>query len=110
MRTQTQTGNVITVAAPYAVASGDGAKVGSFFGIATSAAAISASLELALTGTYAITCLAADSGAVGTKMYWDDTNKRLTTTASTHMFVGSLTVSKVASETTATIRLNGIAV
>lgn len=110
MRNQTQTGNVITVAAPYAVASGDGAKVGSFFGVATSAAANGATLELALTGVYSITALGTDTGSIGTKMYWDDTNKRLTTTSSTNMFVGSLVVAKANGETTATIRLNGIAV
>lgn len=110
MRTQTQSGNVITVAAPYDVASGAGAKVGSFFGVATSAALSGAPLELILTGAYSLVALGTDTGSIGTKMYWDDTNKRLTTTSSTHMFVGSLLEAKTSGPTTATIRLNGIAV
>jgi predicted RecA/RadA family phage recombinase len=111
MRNQTQAGNVITVTAPYTVAAGAGCKAGSFFGVATSAASSGAAVELALTGIYDITCLSTDTPAFGAKLYWDDTNKRLTTTSSTHMLVGAYAdrTTKVDGATTASVRLNGIA-
>lgn len=111
MKNFVQEGDVITVAAPYALASGDGALIGSIFGVATNAAANGASVELFVdTGVVALSCLAADTGTVGTKMYWDNTNRRLTVTATSNSLVGALTVAKLAAEVTATVRLNGIAV
>ena len=110
MKNFVQDGETITVTAPYAVASGDGALVGSFFGIACNAAANAAPLELKLNGVFAITALSTDTGSLGAKVYWDNTNKRITTTASGNSLVGALTVAKLAAETTATVRLSGIAI
>lgn len=107
MRNFIQDGDVLTVAAPYDVASGAGMQVGSFFGVASAAALSGATVEMALEGVYELTALGTDTGSVGTKVYWDNTNKRITTTASTHVVAGALTVAKTNGQTTAVVRLNG---
>lgn len=107
MRNLIQDGDVLTVAAPYDVASNAGMQVGSFFGVASAAALSGATVEMALKGVYELTALGTDTGSVGTKVYWDNTNKRITTTASTHVVAGALTVAKTNGQTTAVVRLNG---
>ena len=111
MKNYVQEGEVITVTAPYALASGDGALIGSIFGVATGAAASGANVELLVAmGVVALTCLPADIGTVGTKVYWDNTNRRITVSATGNSLVGVLTVAKQSAETTATLRLNGVSV
>ena len=111
MKNFVQAGVILSLIAPYAVASGDGLLVGSIFGVATNAAANGAAVEAYVgPAVMAVTCLSTDTGSVGAKMYWDNTNKRLTTTASGNSLVGVLVVAKLAAETTATIRLNGVSV
>lgn len=110
MKNFVQEGDVITVAAPYALASGDGALVGSLFGVATNAAVSGANVELIIEGVVMLKALGTDTGAVGTKMYWDNTNKQLTTTATSNSLVGVLTVAKTGGQTTATVRLNAVSV
>lgn len=110
MKNFVQEGDVITVAAPYALASGDGALVGSLFGVATNAAASGATVEIVLEGVVTLKALGTDTGSVGAKMYWDNTAKQLTATATANSLVGALTVAKTAGQTTATIRLNAVSV
>lgn len=111
MKNFIQAGNIVTVPAPYALASGDGALVGSIFGLATNAAINGASVELFVGSVVAeVTALTADVGTVGTKMYWDNVNKRTTITAAGNSLVGVLAVAKAGTSSVATIRLNGISV
>ena len=110
MRNYIQEGDAITVAAPYQVASGDGMLVGSLFGIAATAAANGATVEMQTVGVHEITALNTDTGSIGANVYWDNTNKRITTTASGNSLVGALTVAKTNGQTTATVRLNGVTV
>ena len=55
MQNYVQKGDVVTLTAPYAVASGAGLKVGGIVGIATAAALISASVEVMLAGVFDVT-------------------------------------------------------
>jgi len=107
MKNYIQPGEQITVPAPYDVASGAGALVGSIFGVAFDAALSGADVVLALEGVYEITALTADTASIGAKVYWDNSNKRLTTTSSGNTYVGVFTKAKTNQETTATVRLNG---
>lgn len=109
MKNFVQPGDVISVTAPYTLASGDGCLVGSLFGVACAAAANAAAAEIKTTGVFDITALSTDTGSAGTKMYWDNTNKRLTTTASGNSLIGVLTAAKANGETTARVRLDGAA-
>jgi predicted RecA/RadA family phage recombinase len=101
-------GRFVEVTAPYALVSGAGCLVGSLFGIATKDAANGAPAVIDTKGGYTITALTADTGSIGTKVYWDNTNKRITTTSSGNTLVGCLIVAKINTDTTAVVRLNGI--
>lgn len=107
MKNLVQRGDVVTVAAPYAVASGGGVLVGSLFGVATADAANGAALEIVPKGVFDLTALSTDAAAAGAKIYWDNTNKRLTTTATSNTLVGCLTQAKANGEATARVLLDG---
>ncbi len=82
-----QPGNTITRTAPYAAASGEGLLVGVF--------------DLTKAGSQAWT--------VGSKIYWDDTNKRTTTVSTDNAAIGVATeaVASGAGDTVRRVRLNG---
>jgi len=106
MRNYIQAGDVLTLTAPYARLSGEMAKVGNILGVATNDISNGVLGEFQITGVVEVTALSTDTGTPGVNMYWDDTNKRLTTTASTHKLAGVLTKDKLNGETVARIRLN----
>lgn len=88
MRNFIQTGNVLTVTAPAAVASGAGVKVGFLFGIAATDAASGADVEIAVEGVYELSKVTTDAFAVGDRAYWNDTSKLVTSTASGNTLIG----------------------
>lgn len=105
-----QPGNVVTVAAPYDVASGAGALVGTMFGVATYTAASGASVELNTIGVHDLLAEGAASGqdiVQGGAVYWDNTNKRCTKTASGNTKIGVATEAKASTATVVRVRLNG---
>lgn len=110
MKNFIQEGDVISALAPYALFSGDGALVGSLFGVALADAANGAAVELAIEGVFAIKAASADTGTLGTKMYWDNTAKQLTTVLTANSLIGMLTAAKTAGQLVATVRLNGVSV
>lgn len=110
MRNYVQSGDTLPFTAPYALLSGDGLQVGTLFAVAANAAANAAQVEGKLTGVFDITALSTDTGAVGTKVYWDNTNRRVTVTAGSNMFIGALAGAKANGEATARVRLNGVSV
>lgn len=108
MRNFIQNGEVLTVTAPRTLLGGQGALVGSMFGVATSDAANGAPVELFVGyGVVSLTALNTDTGTVGTKVYWDNTAFRVTTTVGTNTYIGVLAAAKANGDTTATVRLNG---
>jgi predicted RecA/RadA family phage recombinase len=106
MKNYVQDGENLTVTAPYALPSGGGCKVGLIFGVATTDAAIGAAVELQLEGVVDLTALGTDTGIPGDVIYWDDANKRLTTTSAGNTKVGVLTAAKANGATSARVRLN----
>lgn len=107
MKNFVQDGETITVVAPYALASGDGCLVGSLFGVATAAAANGATVEISTEGVFDLTTLGTDTPAQGAKAYWDNTAKRLTTTATSNVLVGVFTEPKSAGVTVGRAYLDG---
>jgi predicted RecA/RadA family phage recombinase len=107
MKNYVQSGDVITIIAPYALTAGQGALVGSLFGVATCDAANGANVDVMPEGVFDITALQTDTGGAGTKMYWDNAAKRLTTTSTGNTLVGCLTAAKGSSDTTARVYLDG---
>lgn len=88
MKNFIQDGEVISVDAPYDVTSGGGCLVGSIFGIATTTVTSGNPVELKRRGVVKHAKTSAQAWTVGAKIYWDDTNKVLTTTASGNTLVG----------------------
>jgi predicted RecA/RadA family phage recombinase len=108
MKNFIQPGNVIPVIAPYAVTSGQGVLVGSLFGVAAYDAAQGAQVEIAREGVFEVAAVTADTPAQGAKIYWDNTARKLTTTATNNTLVGATTVAKGGAETVARVLLDGV--
>lgn len=109
MKNYVQPGNTITLTAPYAVASGDGLLVGSVFGVAAGDAANAETVEAALVGVFDLKKVASQAWVVGDKIYWDNTAKVATKTASGNTAIGVAVeaVGGGASDTIGRVRLNG---
>jgi predicted RecA/RadA family phage recombinase len=105
MKTGVQAGKVVTLAAPYAVAPGDGMLVGAMFGVASSSAALGAEVEVLTEGVVRLTAPSTVTGALGAEVYWDTANRRATTVSPGNALIGYLTAPKANGETTALVRL-----
>ena len=72
-------GKVLTLTAPYDRAAGEGVLVGAIFGVCTAAADYDAgdTVEVLREGEFTLAKLSTDEWAIGQRLYWDDSNKRL---------------------------------
>lgn len=75
MKNFVQPGNNLTVAAPYAVNSGEGVLVGQLFGIAASDADNGADVDIATVGVFDIAKPSTHQFAVGAPVYFDTATK-----------------------------------
>ena len=66
-----------------------------------------ASAEVAVNGVFDITKEAPLVIAVGARVFWDNTNKRVTTTATGNVAIGHAVVAAASADTTARVRLSG---
>lgn len=108
MRNFIEKGDVITVIAPYSVFGGQGVQVGGLFGVAASDAANGVPVEIKRAGVFDISAVQTDTASQGAKIYWDNTARRLTTTATNNILVGAVTVAKTAVDTAARVLLDGV--
>lgn len=107
MKNFVQSGSTISLTAPYALTAGQGALVGTnIFAIASADAANAAAFEGVVVGVFDITALSTDTASVGALAYWDNTNRRITTTSSGNTKVGVFVAAKTNGQTTARIRLS----
>lgn len=106
-----QDGHTVAMAAPYAVESGEGALIGAFFGVAAAKIANGAVGEFRRTGVINLKALSTDvaSGTTPVKIYWDNTNKRATVSASGNTLIGVNTRAKINGDTTVWVLLDGTA-
>ena len=102
-------GNILTLPAPYAVASGSGALIGSIFGVAQVSAASGEEVAFLVTGVLDLPKAPSQAWAVGAKVYWDNTARVCTTTVGTNTLIGVAVkaVGGTAGETIGQVRLNG---
>jgi len=107
MQNFVQPGNVVPLAAPYDVASGDGLLVGSIFGVATNAASNGTIVETKLVGVYDLKKKTTDLIAAGAVVYWDNTAKQCTVTATSNTLIGAATEASGSGATAVRVRLNG---
>lgn len=89
MKNYVQPGENITLTMTADVASGAGVLIGSIFGVAQGKALAGEDLVLVRRGIFDMPKTAAQAWTVGAKIYWDDTNKVCTTTASGNTLVGA---------------------
>ena len=102
-----QEGNVLDLTAPSAVTSGTPYQIGDLFGVAVKSADSGATFPLAVEGVFSMTILGTDTPSEGQKLYWDNGNSRLTTTASTHKLVAHAVEAKGSGPTTIKAKLIG---
>lgn len=110
MKTFVQPGNSLALAVPYAsgVTSGQGVLVGAIFGIAAVDGAQNATIECQTMGVFDITKQPALAIAAGARVFWDDTNRRITTTATGNYQVGIATQAALAADSTVRVWLNRV--
>jgi predicted RecA/RadA family phage recombinase len=100
-------GDILNLAAPYAVSSGGGALIGSIFGVAMVDLANAAVGSFAVEGLFSLKKNSAEAWTVGAKVYWDNTNKQTTTTATSNTLIGVATAAAANPSSTGYVRLNG---
>lgn len=105
MKNFISSGDQLTVAMPYAVTSGGGVKVGLLFGVAAGTYDNGADGVISLCGVFDI---AKDTStfAVGDAVYWNNTTKVVTSTASGNTKVGVATKAALTGDATARVILN----
>lgn len=109
MKNFIQEGDTLTLAAPYTRTSGQGALVGSIFGVAAADVTSGANGEFVVEGVFQLTKAGSQAWTVGVKVYWDDSAKACTTTSMGNTLIGVAVeaVGSGAGETLGKVRLNG---
>lgn len=107
MQNYVQKGENLTIAAPYDVASGGGVKSGLIFGVAAGDALSGADVDLVTVGVFDLPKVSTDTFAVGAAVYWNDTTKLVTSTASGNTKIGVAVTAAANPSGTVNVRLNG---
>lgn len=94
MQNYVQKADVVDLIAPYNVASGAGAKVGSVFGVAMSTLTSGQSGPFVRQGACDLTAETSQAWSQGDKLYWDDTNKWVSNAEADGMFIGHALAAK----------------
>jgi predicted RecA/RadA family phage recombinase len=107
MRNYVQPGDSLAVAVPYAdgVTAGQGVLVGALFGVAAVDGAQNAVIEAATQGVFDLTKEPALAITAGARLFWDNTNRRLTTTATGNFQVAIATQAALAADPTVRVML-----
>ncbi|MEK6531263.1 MAG: DUF2190 family protein [Deltaproteobacteria bacterium] len=88
MKNYIQTGESLEYTAGANITSGSGVLVGKRLGVAATDIANGSKGVLAMRGVFSLPKLSTDVVAQGDELYWDDTNKRLTLTATSNTKAG----------------------
>lgn len=101
-----QPGEVIDYTAGANIASGQVVLMGARIGVALKAIANGETGPMQVTGVFNIAKLSTDNMAQGALLYWDNTNSRLTTTASGNTMAGFAAAAAAATTTSVNIKIN----
>jgi predicted RecA/RadA family phage recombinase len=99
-------GDKVQVTAPYALTSGQGCLVQALFGVAQNNADNNAPVVLDTTGVYDLTKEPSLAIAQGARVFWDNTNRRITTTTTGNFNVGFAWAAAAAADTTVRVKLD----
>lgn len=110
MINQVQPGKILTLTAPYAVASGAGALVGTTFGVATSTLGNGEVGEFAVEGVFELAKETSNAAVAGMPAYWDNAARNITAVpvAANGPAIGVFTSAALAADAIARVKLNGI--
>lgn len=102
-----QPGDVLDYTPGAAVVSGQVVLFGTKVGVALAAIAAASTGPLQVAGVFELNKLSTDVVAVGAALYWDNTNSRLTVTASGNTYAGYAVAAAASGATAVRIKLNG---
>lgn len=109
MKSLLQNGDIIPLVAPYDRLAGQGALVGSIFGVAVNDVLSTVTNEFATKGVHSLAKVSAQAWTQGALLYWDDSAKNVTSTSNSgaNKLIG--TAAQVAANPSSTgyVRLNG---
>jgi len=110
MRNFIQPGNSLAIAVPYTggVLAGQGVLVGALFGVAATDGVQNATIEAQTQGVFDLTKEPALAITAGARVFWDNTNRRITTTATSNFQVGIATQAALAADTAVRVWLNRV--
>jgi predicted RecA/RadA family phage recombinase len=107
MKNYVNQGVNLTIAAPYDRSSGEGALVGTIFGVAQEDVTSGNDVVLVRRGVFELAKVSAQAWTLGAKLYWDDTAKNCTTTASGNTLIGAAAAAAANPSATGTVLLDG---
>lgn len=107
MKNYVQNGDTLTLTAPYAVTSGQALKVGSIIALATTDAALNASVEAITRGVVDVAKVSAQAWTVGAPIYWDNSARLMTTVSTSNTLAGVAVAVAANPSATGRVRLNG---
>lgn len=105
MKNYIEQGDVADYTASAAVASGDVVVIGDRVGIAATDIAKNETGSVDLVGVFEVSKVAATAIAQGKKVYWDATNKVMTSAATGNTFAGYAHVAAASADTTVKVNL-----
>jgi predicted RecA/RadA family phage recombinase len=107
MKNFVQPGLSVPLPMPYDRTSGQGVLVGALFGVVAADALSGVTADVAVSGVFDINKEAPLVIAVGARVFWDNTNRRVTTTATGNVAIGHAVVAAASADTTVRVRLSG---
>ena len=108
MKLYAQPGESIPMTAPYTVTSGQGALIGTLFGVATADITSGAVGTFLIEGVVTVAKATGVNWVQGALLYWDDSAKKITNVTTSNTRVGVAMQAQVNGDTTCLIRLNGV--
>ena len=109
MKVYSQPGDIMEFAAPYARESGEGALIGTIFGVAMADLANAERGNFAVEGVFSLKKTSAQAWTEGAKIYWDNTNKECTTTSTSNTLIGVAAAVAANPSSTGYVRLGIVA-
>jgi predicted RecA/RadA family phage recombinase len=101
-------GRSLTLVAPYQRNGGEGALVGSVFGVSLSTVANAASGDFATAGVWDLTKATGQAWTQGLLVYWDNTNKNCTSVSTSNKLIGVAVQAQASGDAIGRVRLNGV--
>jgi predicted RecA/RadA family phage recombinase len=107
MKNYVQKGDVLPLAAPYAVAAGAGALIGALFGVAVNGLGNGETGDFMTEGVFDLTKEASLAiSTVGARVFWDNTNKCVTTTNTSNYCIGYAVAAALDTDATVRVKLD----